>query len=252
MFPPGGCGWHSCFPCPILGEVWQFISLCPVPESSFAERLARVRERMESAAARSRRNVADISLVAVTKVFPSSAIREAYEHGLREFGENYVQEFETKAPAVADLPGARFHLIGHLQSNKTRKAAEIFQVIETVDTPKLARRLNEAGKRLSVMLEVKLSAEESKTGCAPETIPAILDELKTAPNLELLGLMTVPPWSEDPEVARPYFARLREIAAKHGLPQLSMGMSHDFEAAIEEGATTIRVGTALFGSRRRA
>ena len=219
---------------------------------AFAERLATVRGRMAEAARRARRDVAGIQLVAVTKVFPASAIQLAYDHGLRHFGENYVQEFQGKAAAVSALEDARFHLIGHLQSNKARLAAELFQVIQTIDTPKLAQRLEQAQRPLDVMLEVKLSDEPSKMGCAPQDIPAILEALHAAQHLNLLGLMTVPPWSEDPEVARPYFARLRGLAEQHRLPQLSMGMSHDFEAAIEEGATIIRVGTALFGSRRPA
>ena len=218
----------------------------------FEERLATVRGRMAEAARRAGRNVAEIQLVAVTKVFPASAIQLAYQHGLRDFGENYVQEFQGKAAQLAALDGARFHLIGHLQSNKARLAAELFQVIQTVDTPKLAQRLDQAERPLDVMLEVKLSDEPSKKGCAPQDIPAILEAVASARHLKLLGLMTVPPWSEDPEVARPYFARLRELAEQHRLPQLSMGMSHDFEAAIEEGATIIRVGTGLFGPRRKA
>ncbi len=219
---------------------------------AFEERLAVVRERMAEAARRAGRDVADIRLVAVTKVFPAAAIQLAYDHGLRDFGENYVQEFQAKARELGALPDARFHLIGHLQSNKTRVAADLFQVIQTVDSPRLAQRLDQAERPLEVMLEVKLSDEASKSGCAPDEIPAILDALAATRHLKLLGLMTVPPWSEDPEVARPYFARLRRLAEQHRLPQLSMGMSHDFEAAIEEGATIIRVGTALFGSRRKA
>jgi len=222
-----------------------------VPDA-FEERLAVVRERMAEAARRAGRDVADIRLVAVTKVFPAAAIQLAYDHGLRDFGENYVQEFQAKARELGALPDARFHLIGHLQSNKTRVAADLFQVIQTVDSPRLAQRLDQAERPLEVMLEVKLSDEASKSGCAPDEIPAILDALAATRHLKLLGLMTVPPWSEDPEVARPYFARLRRLAEQHRLPQLSMGMSHDFEAAIEEGATIIRVGTALFGSRRKA
>ena len=222
-----------------------------VPDA-FEERLAVVRGRMAEAARRAGRDVADIRLVAVTKVFPAAAIQLAYDHGLRDFGENYVQEFQAKARELGALPDARFHLIGHLQSNKTRVAADLFQVIQTVDSPRLAQRLDQAERPLEVMLEVKLSGEVSKSGCAPDGIPAILDALAATRHLKLLGLMTVPPWSEDPEVARPYFARLRRLAEQHRLPQLSMGMSHDFEAAIEEGATIIRVGTALFGSRRKA
>lgn len=214
------------------------------------DRLAAVQERIETAAARVHRRSSDVRLIAVTKVFPASAIRDGYELGLRDFGENYVQEFEGKAPEVADLSEARFHLIGHLQSNKSRRAAELFQVIQTVDSAKLARRLAEAGAR-EVMIEVKLSHEEAKSGAGAEELPAIVDACRAAGNLRLLGLMTVPPWSEDAEQSRPYFARLRELAAEYSLPELSMGMSNDMEVAIEEGATWVRVGTALFGKRKK-
>ena len=214
------------------------------------DRLAAVEERIAAAAARAHRSPADIRLIAVTKVFPATAIRDAYELGVRDFGENYVQEFEGKAPQLADLPDARFHLIGHLQSNKSRRAVELFQVIQTVDSAKLAGRLSEAGK-LDVMIEVKLSDEPSKWGAAPDELPAIVDACRAAAGLRLLGLMTVPPWSADAEQSRPYFARLRELAAKHALSGLSMGMSHDMEVAIKEGATCVRVGTALFGRRRK-
>ena len=215
------------------------------------DRLAAVRERIESAAARSHRNVSDVRMVAVTKVFAATAIRDAYELGLRDFGENYVQEFEGKAPQVADLKDARFHLIGHLQSNKSRRAAELFQVIQTVDSAKLARRLGEAGQALDVMIEVKLSEEGSKSGAGADEVPAIVEACRAETHLRLLGLMTVPPWSENAEESRPYFARLREIAARHGLSELSMGMSNDMEVAIEEGASWVRVGTALFGKRKK-
>jgi pyridoxal phosphate enzyme (YggS family) len=220
--------------------------------SQLSVNLAEVRDRIARAAGRARRDPADILLLAVTKVFPASAIREAYDLGLREFGENYVQEFEGKAPEVGSLPGARFHLIGHLQSNKSRKAAELFHVIQTVDSGKLARRLDEAGGALDVMLEVKLSEEDAKSGADPAEIPSILDAVRGCSNLRLLGLMTMPPWSDDPEASRPYFRRLRELGQQHGLSQLSMGMSHDLETAIEEGATCVRVGTALFGKRKKA
>ncbi|MCC6344419.1 MAG: YggS family pyridoxal phosphate-dependent enzyme [Bryobacterales bacterium] len=201
------------------------------------------------ALARCGRSRGEVTLLAVTKVFPYQAIEAAYALGLREFGENYVREFEAKHPHVKSLPGARFHLIGHLQSNKTRRAGELFDVIETVDSAKLARRLNEAPRRLDVMIEVKLSPEGSKSGAAPMELPALIEAVRGCSNLRLTGLMTMPPWSEDPEESRPYFRRLRELAASHGLTGLSMGMSHDFEAAIEEGSTCIRVGTALFGRR---
>lgn len=215
-------------------------------------RLAAVRERIARASDRARRDPAGITLLAVTKVFPAAAIREAYQLGMREFGENYVQEFEEKAPAVGDLTDARFHLIGHLQSNKSRKAAELFHTIQTVDSPKLARRLNEAGRALDVMLEVKLSEEDAKHGADPAALPELIDAVRSCANLRLRGLMTMPPWSDDPEAARPYFRRLRELGEQHGMAHLSMGMSHDLETAIEEGSTCVRVGTALFGTRKQA
>lgn len=224
---------------------------------SVRERLAEVRDGIERASARAGRDPASITLVAVTKVFPAAMIREAYEAGLREFGENYVQEFETKAPEVSDLSEARFHLIGHLQSNKAKKAAELFQAIQTVDSAKLARRLNDAGRPLEVMIEVKLSGEvnlsgeAAKSGADPAELPALIDAVRGCNHLRLSGLMTMPSWSEDAELSRPYFRRLRELAQELALPNLSMGMSHDFGVAIEEGATHIRVGTALFGKRRK-
>jgi pyridoxal phosphate enzyme (YggS family) len=220
-------------------------------ENSLARRLEAVRERMARAAERARRDPAQILLLAVTKVFPAAAIREAYALGLREFGENYVQEFEGKAPEVRDLTGARFHLIGHLQSNKSRKAVELFDVIQTVDSAKLAQRLNENGKTMEVMLEVKLSGEEAKSGATPEELPELIAAVRGCANLRLRGLMTMPPWSEDVEKSRPYFRRLRELAELHELAELSMGMTNDFEVAIEEGATCVRVGTALFGKRQK-
>ena len=215
------------------------------------ERIEQVLSRIAAAAERAGRNPGGITLIAVTKVFPASAIREGYELGLRDFGENYLQEFESKYPEVQELSGARFHLIGHLQSNKAKRAAELFQVIQTVDTEKLARRLDAVGKLLEVMLEVKLSPEEAKSGVAPGELGSLIAAVKSCANLQLTGLMTMPPWSEDPEMSRPYFRRLRELAAEHGLAGLSMGMSHDLEVAIEEGATLVRVGTALFGKRRK-
>jgi len=222
-----------------------------VTDPALKDRLAAVQERIETAAARSHRNSGHIQLLAVTKVFPASVIRDGYELGLRDFGENYVQEFEGKAPDVTDLEHARFHLIGHLQSNKSRRASELFQVIQTLDSAKLARRLGESQRALEVMIEVKLSEEESKSGAAPEKLKETIEACRQIPTLRLSGLMTVPPWSEDAEKSRPYFARLREIAAEHGVQGLSMGMSNDLEVAIQEGATCVRVGTALFGKRKK-
>ena len=217
------------------------------------QRLDQVEEKLEKAAARAGRRREDITLIAVTKKFPASVIRDAYRAGLRHFGENYVQEFETKSAGCAGLEGARFHLIGHLQSNKTVKALELFEVIQTVDTLKLAKRLAEQSRRpIKIMIEVKLSPEESKVGAPPERLPELIETIRQHPNLALIGLMTMPPWSEDPEQTRPYFIRLRKLAEQHGLSQLSMGMSHDLEAAIEEGATMVRVGTGIFGPRPKA
>jgi pyridoxal phosphate enzyme (YggS family) len=215
------------------------------------ERLDQVEERIQSAVTRAGRKREEITLVAVTKKFPAEVVREAYEIGLRVFGENYVQEFERKHPALTDLAGAEFHLIGHLQSNKSRIAGDLFQVIETVDSAKLAGRLDQLKKPLEVMIEVKLSYEESKEGAAPEELPALIAAIRDCPNLSLTGLMTMPPWCDDPEVTRPYFRELASLARLHGLPKLSMGMSHDLEAAIEEGSTHVRVGTALFGPRAK-
>ena len=216
-----------------------------------AQRIEVVRNRISEAALRSRRDPQAITLLAVTKKFPATVIRAAYELGIREFGENYVQEFEGKAGEVADIAGARFHLIGHLQSNKTRKAAELFQVVQTVDSAKLARRLDGEGKPLDVMIEVKLSHEDTKAGADPESLGELVGAVRECSNLKLLGLMTMPPWTDDAEPSRPYFRRLRELAEHYEITGLSMGMSHDFEVAIEEGSTCVRVGTALFGPRRK-
>jgi len=218
---------------------------------TLAERLAAVRARIEAAAGRAGRDPAGITLLAVTKVFPASVIAEAYALGLREFGENYVQEFAAKAPAARNLAGARFQLIGHLQSNKSNLAAELFDGIQTVDSAKLARRLEAAGRKLEVMLEVKLSGEAAKSGAEPAALAELIAAVRQCPHLALTGLMTMPPWSDDPEAGRPHFRRLRELAQHHGLSGLSMGMSHDLETAIEEGATCVRVGTALFGARKK-
>jgi pyridoxal phosphate enzyme (YggS family) len=217
---------------------------------SLAARLTRVRERIENACARARRDPGQVKLLAVTKVFGPEAIRDAYGLGLRHFGENYVQEVERKAPAIADLQDIRLHLIGHLQSNKTKKAAQLFSSIDSIDSARLAARLNAESIPLEAMIEVKLSPEEAKTGANPADLPAIVDAIRSSPFLKLAGLMTVPPWSEDAETSRPYFAELRELAGRYAIPELSMGMSNDLEVAIEEGASWVRVGTALFGRRK--
>lgn len=219
-------------------------------------RLWGLRRRIAEAAERAGRRPDEITLIAVSKTFPAEAIRTAYRAGLRDFGENYVQEFEAKTAALEELPGARFHLIGHLQSNKARRAVQLFDSIQTVDSLRLARRLEEAvassrpERKLPVMIEVKLSPEESKAGVTPEQLSELVEALRACPHLQLTGLMTMPPYSEHAEDSRPYFRRLRALAQLYRLPQLSMGMSHDFEVAIEEGATHVRIGTALFGRRQ--
>lgn len=203
--------------------------------------------------------------MAVCKTFPPGAIREAYTAGQRLFGENKVQEFEKKSVAVADLSDAQFHMIGHLQSNKSRRAAELFQAIDSVDSLKLAERLNaaasELNKTLPVLLEINVGGEEAKSGISldwTEVEPLLANAVQWT-SLEIRGLMTVPPFTEDPEGSRPYFRQLRELRdeiARRNFPrvtvdQLSMGMSHDFEVAIEEGSTCVRVGTAIFGERAK-
>ena len=230
---------------------------------SIAENVGRVRERIAAAAARVQRNPDDITLMAVSKTVDAARIREAYEAGLRVFGENRVQEFAAKASALRDLTEAEWRLIGHLQSNKAKKAAEMFHAIDSIDSLHLAQKLNDAaqhlGKTLPVLIELKVGEEESKTGI-PAGSPELETLLQAAAGLEHLQvrvLMTVPPFTEDPEGARMYFRLLRDfrdqIAARN-LPRvhmdvLSMGMSHDFEVAIEEGSTCVRVGTAIFGAR---
>ena len=225
---------------------------------SIAENLSRIQNEIADACARAQRSPTDVALMAVSKAHPVEALLEAYEAGLRLFGENRVQEWQSKAPAATHLEGLEVHLIGPLQSNKSAKAAELFQAVDTVDSLKIAQRLSTAaealGKTIPVHIEVKLSHEQSKHGIAPEELPVLLASMSDLPNLRLAGLMTVPPWSEDPETARPYFQRLRQLrdenASKYpGLTGLSMGMSGDFAVAIAEGSTCIRIGTALFGRR---
>jgi pyridoxal phosphate enzyme (YggS family) len=225
---------------------------------TIADNLAHLHEQITEACRRSNRLESGVALMAVSKVHPVEAILEAYAAGQRLFGENRVQEFQEKSPQLKDLAGAEFHLIGPLQSNKTATAAELFDAIDAVDSLKIAQRLNTTaatlGKKLPVLIEVKLSHEESKHGLSPEELPSLLVAMNNLESIETVGLMTVPPWSEDAEVARPYFRELRrlrdESAARFPrVTQLSMGMSNDFIVAIEEGSTCVRVGTALFGRR---
>jgi pyridoxal phosphate enzyme (YggS family) len=225
---------------------------------TIAENLAHLHEQIAEACRRANRSDNSVALMAVSKVHPVEMILEAYAAGQRLFGENRVQEFQEKSPHLKDLTEAKFHLIGPLQSNKTAKAAELFDAIDAVDSLKIAQRLNTAaatlGKNLPVLIEVKLSHEESKHGLSPEELPALLAAMEELESIAAVGLMTVPPWSEDAEPARPYFRELRRlrdqsVAQFPHVTQLSMGMSNDFTVAIEEGSTCVRVGTALFGRR---
>ena len=255
--------------------------------SAVAQNVAAVRERIARAAARTGRRAEDVTLVAISKTFPGAAIRAAWEAGVRDFGENRVQEWEGKWADVADL-AATWHLVGHLQSNKARRAAGLFHSVDSVDTVDLGRRLDTAlaesapakpegnggaGRKvgaapLRVLIEIRLAPEETKNGVEPADLEELAREVLQLPRLDLGGLMCIPPYFEEAEQARPYFRRLRELrhalrsalaatpaaaaAAGRGevfLPVLSMGMSHDFEVAIEEGATEVRVGTAVFGAR---
>jgi pyridoxal phosphate enzyme (YggS family) len=233
---------------------------------SVSGNVAAIHERIAAAARRVGRRPEQISLMAVSKTHPPESIREAYAAGQRLFGENRVQEFAGKAAALVDLTGAEWHMIGHLQSNKAGKAAELFVAVDSVDSVKLAEKLDAAArslnKKLLVLIEINVGGETAKTGVAPDS-RGLEELLLAAPRLEALefrGLMTVPPFTDDPEDARPYFRKLRElrdrIAARKlagvGTHILSMGMSHDFEVAIEEGSTCIRVGTAIFGARSKA
>ncbi len=226
-----------------------------------ARNIEEIREQMANAATRCGRRIDTISLLAVSKTFPKELVAAAAAAGIRMFGENRVQEAETKIPLLSDMPDLQWHLIGHLQTNKTKRAVELFDVIHSVDSVKLAARLDqfsqEAGKILSVLIQVDLGGEETKFGADPERIREIVSAVSDCRSLRLDGLMTIPPFFEDPNRVRPYFAKLREIRdaldAEQpgclGLNHLSMGMSHDFEQAIEEGATILRIGTAIFGMR---
>jgi pyridoxal phosphate enzyme (YggS family) len=230
---------------------------------SIANNLAQVRERIANAANRAGRRSEDIALMAVSKTFPAERVREAYDAGLRLFGENRVQEFAQKIDPLRDLHGTEWHLIGHLQTNKAAKAVELFAAVDSVDSLRLAQKLNASaqqfGKKLAVLIEINVGGEAAKSGVAPEShgLDEILLAAPELAHLEFRGLMSVPPFTDDPQQARPFFRKLRElrdqIAARRlaavGMNALSMGMSHDFEVAIEEGSTCVRVGTAVFGER---
>src|SRR5229473_5406821 len=228
-----------------------------------ADNIAMVRERIGAAARRAGRNVDDVTLMAVSKTVPPELIRAAYLAGVRAFGENRVQEFAGKVDAVRDLVAAEWHMIGHLQSNKAGKAAELFNAIDSVDSLKLAEKLNAAAgkleKKVAVLIEINVGGEEAKSGVVPESheLEEILQAAPQFDHLAVCGLMTIPPFADDPQWSRGYFQKLRglrdKIAAHHfpnvNMDVLSMGMSHDFEVAVEEGSTCMRVGTAIFGKR---
>jgi len=232
---------------------------------SISENIAQLQERIANAARRAGRRPDQIALMAVTKTHPPERIREAYDAGLRLFGENRVQEFAGKGGALGDLQSAEWHMIGHLQTNKAGKAVELFSAVDSVDSLKLAEKLNAAaqalGKRLTVLIELNVGGEEAKSGVALGS-QELEDLLHAAPRLEALefrGLMTVPPYTDDPEGSRPCFRKLRElrdaIASRKlsaiSMDVLSMGMSHDFEVAVEEGSTCVRVGMSIFGERAK-
>jgi len=228
------------------------------------DRVAAVQERIARAAERASRPPEGVTLVAVSKTFPAEVVRTAFGAGLRHFGENRVQEAEAKIAALADLraDGLVWHLVGHLQSNKARKATALFDVIQSLDSPELAARLARAaaaaGRRLRALVQVDLAGEERKFGIPEGDLPRALEEMRAVEGLRVEGLMTLPPYLDEPEEVRPYFRRLRvlkEEMVADGLlegEELSMGMSHDFEAAVEEGATIVRIGTGIFGARTAA
>lgn len=235
----------------------------PMVRMTIRENLLRVREHISHAAIRAHRKPEEVTLIGVSKTHPAEAIQQAFAAGLRHFGENRVQEWEEKRNGIANVQ-ATWHLIGHLQSNKAAKAAKLFHCVDSVDDFALAQRLarasNEflAGQQLRVLIEVHLGGEETKSGVAEAELPELAEKIRGLPQLGLAGLMCIPPYLEDPEQVRPYFAHLRDLRdalqsrLRQSLPVLSMGMSHDFAAAILEGATEVRIGTAIFGARAPA
>ena len=230
---------------------------------SIAQNIAHIQECVAAAARRSGRKPEEISLMAVSKTVAPEKIREAYDGGLRLFGESRLQELAAKTIPLHDLKYIEWHMIGHLQANKVAKAAELFGAVDSLDSLRLADKLNEAaelaGKKMAILIEINIGGEAAKSGLAPASseLLSLLDAAKRLRYLEFRGLMTVPPFTEDPEGARPYFRSMRELCEKIegarwpnvSMDVLSMGMSHDFEVAIEEGSTHVRIGTAIFGAR---
>ena len=221
-----------------------------------ADALQAVRARIDAACARAGRDPRTVQLIAVSKAHSEEAVRQAYDAGLRVFGENYAQELAHKAEALADLPDIRWRFIGHLQRNKIKLVERARATVDTVDSVRLAEAISARavahGAEVEVLLQVNVGAESQKSGCRPEDVPALVDAVRGLPGIDLRGLMTVAPHFDDPEAARPVFAELRGLAQAHSLPELSMGMTHDLEPAVEEGATMLRIGTALFGPRPAA
>lgn len=222
--------------------------------ASLEENLKTIRERIVDAAKRGGRDPGEIKLVAVSKTHPTSVLREGIDSGISVFAENKVQEAESKIEELG-RDGIEWHLIGHLQSNKARKAVQLFDVFHSLDSIELARRLEricieEGRNEFPVLIQVDLAGEESRSGITADELPNLIDYLKTCERLKWIGLMILPPFFDDPEATRPFFKQLRELRDRV-IPsgELSMGMSHDFEVAIEEGATIVRVGTAIFGER---
>ena len=218
-----------------------------------AKAIGRVRERIERACERAGRDPASVQLIAVSKAHPEDAIRRAYDAGMRVFGENYAQELAAKAAALSDLPDIRWRFIGHLQRNKIKLVERANATVDTLDSVRLAEaissRAGTRGAEVEALLQVNVGGEARKSGCDPEAVPALVEAVRALPNICLRGLMTVAPHFEDVAATRPIFAELRALATAHGLPELSMGMTHDLEPAVEAGATMLRIGTAIFGPR---
>lgn len=250
-------------------ESYSFVSILLPPnmaEKPFAietlsERFEDVRKRVATTARLCNRSIQEITLIAITKTHPAETLRAALDLGMADFGENRVQEAEQKIVELG-REAARWHLVGHVQSNKARRAVSLFDIIHSLDSPELARRLDrmcteDGREELPVLIQINLAGEKSKTGADPRELPVLLDALSNCQRLRLIGLMTLPPYFENAECVRPFFKTLRKLRDElqqqgrfgERLGELSMGMSHDFEIAIEEGATMLRVGTAIFGER---